>query len=148
MSRRNKQKTPAIRAAFTPTRENGPEQRFQKREPMTDEELRAWSEEQAAEHGIHTKAESAAKRGRTLMVFIQGINESVPYEEYRAMLESGFRASGHPDPDKRDSDEIYKTNAERAREEQQAEAAQSAGQSIHEATEPLGAVATQQAQAA
>jgi hypothetical protein len=109
---------PAIRAAFTRQMpERGPEHQ-KPRKPMTDEQLQAWSQEQAEKHGIHRQAREAAKLGKTVMVFVQACNESIPYEEYLSMLESGFHPSGHPDPEKSTADAIYKTTAKYTREEQ------------------------------
>ncbi|HEX5797916.1 MAG TPA: hypothetical protein VFX79_01045 [Candidatus Saccharimonadales bacterium] len=76
---------------------------------------------------VHERAAMLAERGETLMVFIQACNQSVPYDEYAEMLEAGFLATGHPDPNKNMSDEIYTTAADRKSEEQVQEATQAAG---------------------
>lgn len=88
----SKQGAPAIRAAFTrEIPERGPE-RQRPRKPMTDQELWAWSEAKSKESGVHAQAKRAAAAGRSLMVFIQAENRSVPYEQYLRLLEAG----GHP----------------------------------------------------
>jgi hypothetical protein len=47
---------------------------------------------------VHEAAKEAARRGRTLMVFMQADNKSVPYEVYLRHLESGGLAIGTPRP--------------------------------------------------
>lgn len=91
MAGKSGQQHPSISAAFT---RNMPERLLgtEEKEPALEngsEEV-SWS--------VHDAAKEAAKRGRTLMVFMQADNRSVPYDEYRRHLDAGGLPIGTPKP--------------------------------------------------